>query len=235
MKRHPFTVDLLHEMHRAAGQKTIDQVMRILSEHEDQREAVKQRLVVSKEIAENRFDITQLDHTRIFHLDQIRKICIDHRLRFLNSSYFKDGIPAEALNKIQQLERTHQTEISGFKIAAPSKAFALKNINDPLLFVPVSNGYYYLVHQWGKELSVWRKWLCWPVRNIGNFLVSCIVISIVFTMLIPSGELDRRVPMAKIIVFLFAFKSFFAAFLYSFYILGKRFSSNSWESPYFNS
>ncbi|MGB5316964.1 MAG: hypothetical protein WBN56_13265, partial [Robiginitalea sp.] len=35
----------------------------------------------------NQFDFDSLDTSRIYHLDHIRKICIDYRLRFLDLKY----------------------------------------------------------------------------------------------------------------------------------------------------
>lgn len=234
MKRSRFTADLPAEMQEHASAETLEFFNKLLSDHASERETVIQNISTGDQLKANTFDLHLLDHSRIFHISQIKRICIDYRLRFLDSSLFKGEIPSEAINKIQQLQRDHQTTISGFRIIAPSRVFALKNINDPLLMAPVSNGYYYLVHQWGNDLSKWRKWKYWPVRNFGNFLFCVLLLSVLFTMIMPSGALDRKIPMARIIVFLFAFKSFFAVLLYSFFILGKRFSNSSWDSPYFN-
>ena len=41
----------------------------------------------------NDFNFDLLETKNIFHLDQIRQICIDYRLRFLDSRYFKGEIP----------------------------------------------------------------------------------------------------------------------------------------------
>ena len=96
----------------------------------------------------NQFDFDQLETNRIFHRDAIKKICIDYRLRFLNLSYFKSDVPVEAIERIKALEKSHKTEVKHMKIVAPSKLFRLKNADDPLLFVPIGNDYYYLIHKW---------------------------------------------------------------------------------------
>ena len=101
----------------------------------------------------NNFDFDKLETQRIFHLNQIRKVCIDYRLRFLDLKYFKGNIPKEGIDKITQLEKEHQTSLEGFKIMAPSVLFRLKKTDDPLLFVPLGNNYFYLVHKWGNDLS----------------------------------------------------------------------------------
>ena len=41
------------------------------------------------DIDRNDFNIDLLEPDRIFHISQIKKICIQYRLRFLNTKYFK--------------------------------------------------------------------------------------------------------------------------------------------------
>ena len=53
----------------------------------------------------NNFDFDRLETHRIFHLNQIKKVCIDYRLRFLDLKYFKGNIPNEGVEKIIQLEK----------------------------------------------------------------------------------------------------------------------------------
>ena len=74
----------------------------------------------------NVFDFDQLETRKIFHLSQIKKVCIDYRLRFLDIKYFKGNLPKEAIEKITQLEKDHQTTLDGFKIMATSVLFTFK-------------------------------------------------------------------------------------------------------------
>ena len=59
----------------------------------------------------NHFDIDKVETDKIFHIDQIKKICIDYRLRFLDTKYFKGDFPANAISKIRQLEEDHTDQI----------------------------------------------------------------------------------------------------------------------------
>ena len=79
----------------------------------------------------NNFDFDLLETHRILHVDQIKKVCIDYRLRFLDLKYFKGNIPPSAIEKICELEKTHETTLKGFKIMAPSVLFRLKKTDDP--------------------------------------------------------------------------------------------------------
>ena len=47
----------------------------------------------------NDFDIDKLKSKNIYHISDIKKICIDYRLRFLNTKYFKGDIPLSAQTK----------------------------------------------------------------------------------------------------------------------------------------
>ena len=60
----------------------------------------------------NQFDVDQLESANIFSLEEIKTICIDYRLRFLDLKYFKGQLPQEAKNKINALEETHQTQLN---------------------------------------------------------------------------------------------------------------------------
>lgn len=210
------------------------EVKAIFAENHLEREKLAQKISTngSAKVNQLQFDILETD--RIFHIKQIKTLCIDYRLRFLDSNIFKNTIPAEAISKIRIMENEHHTSLDGFKIIAPSKSFQLLNYDDPLLFIPIGNGYYYLVHQWGHEISPWRKLFVLPVRNLWNFTLATIIISLVVTLLIPSNNLSRSVPLASIIIFLFAFKSIFAVFAYYFFMMGKNFNEEIWQRQYYN-
>ena len=115
------------------------------------------------------FDLLESQH--IYHIDQIEKICVDYRLRFLDAKYYKSDIPQQGLAKVNYLNQQHQTELQGFKIMAPSKLFKLENADDPLLFAPIGNGYYYFIHKWGNDLHPLRRMMMWPVKNLENFML----------------------------------------------------------------
>ena len=119
----------------------------------------------------NNFDLNKLSKSRIYHIDHIKKVSIDYRLRFLDIKYFKNKLPIEALKQIKKLEKEHKTKLSEFKIMAPSVLFRLEKKDDPLLFVPLGNEYYYLIHKWGNDLHPFRKALMWPFKNIWNLLL----------------------------------------------------------------
>ena len=186
-------------------------------------------------IQENVFIFDHLETDHIYHIDQIKAICIDYRLRFLDTKYFKGELPYEALGKIKQLEKLHETELKGYKIIAPSKLFKLENADDPLLFAPIGNGYYYLIHKWGNDLNPFRKLLMLPFKNFENLVVFTFMVSFLATCLVPNGLFTDEMSAAEFwMVFFFMFKSVAAIVIYYGFAAGKNFNNAIWDSKYFN-
>ena len=98
----------------------------------------------------------------------------------------------------------------------------------------MGNDYFYLIHQWGNDMNSLRKWIVKPVKNISNFVITCVVVSLFLTVLTPSTELSKTVPMASLIIFLFIFKSIVAVTAYYFFMMGKNFNSEIWQRKYYN-
>ncbi|HEU4497174.1 MAG TPA: hypothetical protein VFR70_09005 [Flavobacterium sp.] len=227
--------ELLYERNKQFSEEAIlQEVKHLLQQNEIEREAIKQQLY-QKSSTKNSFNSEFIEIDRVFHIDQIKKICIDFRLRFLDSASFKNEIPEEAVSKIRMLEKQHNSKFGNFKIAAPSKLFHLESYDDPLLFVPISDGYYYLVHKWGKDLNPFRKWMMMPFKNLSNFMLSLLAASILLTMAIPPhafGKAEESI--VRIVSFLFIFKSLVAIALYCCFWKGKNLNSEIWNSSYYN-
>lgn len=225
--------ELLYNRNKLVGEEVLlREVEAIFQQNEKERQVISEKLKSKSVTNVNvlKFDLLETD--KIFHLAQIKKVCIDNRLRFLDSTLFKNEIPEEAITKINQLEKNHETKLNGFKIIAPSKAFQLVNYDDPLLFVPMGNDYYYLIHKWGTDLSWYRKIAVLPFRNMITFIVACGIISAGITALCPVGNLGKSMPMAPLILFLFMFKSVIAALGYYFFVSGKNFNSEIWDRKF---
>lgn len=214
----------------------LDQVATILRE-DDAKDDLIQKTIASNNgnTIDNKFSFDLLETKNIYHISQIKKICVDYRLRFLDSKYFKGELPYEAISKIKELENIHDIKIEGFKIVAPAKLFKLENYDDPLLFAPIANGYYYLIHKWGNDLSPHRRWQMWSFKNFENFLFLLFLMSLVITGLIPDG-LFLSSPTAENagLIFLFVFKFVVAIAFYYGFVSGKNFSSSIWNSKYYN-
>lgn len=212
----------------------LSNVRLLLEENQSDRESISQTLSKKSSTNQNNFIFDLLETDKIFHLDQIKKVSIDYRLRFLDSHLFKNEIPEEAISKIHNLEKNHSTILAGFKIMAPSKTFQLLSYDDPLLFAPIGNNYYYLIHKWGNDLSATRKLTVLPFKSLTHFLISTMLISILIAMMIPVNKLSQSIPMAGFIEFLFVWKGIIAIALYGFFMAGKNFNTRIWNRKYFN-
>ena len=212
------------------------EVYNILSNVDDEFNRIEQNVTTSKGIPNNNFNVDNLESSKIYHIDEIKQICIDYRLRFLDTKYFKGTIPAEALSKIKSLEKEHNLEIQGFKIIAPSKLFKLEDKDDPLLFAPIGNGYHYLIHQWGNDLHPLRKLLMWPFKSIVNLAILVLLMSFITTMLIPDGLFSKTNSNAQFwILNFFMFKCIASVVIFYGFAMGKNFNPAIWNSKYFNS
>ena len=181
----------------------------------------------------NNFDLNKLSKSKIYHIDHIKKVSIDYRLRFLDIKYFKNKLPNEALKQIKKLEKKHKTKLSEFKIMAPSVLFRLEKKDDPLLFVPLGNEYYYLIHKWGNDLHPFRKALMWPFKNIWNLLLAVLVLSWVFTELTPLSLFTKNQNDSSYWMLLFfMFKAIASIVLYFGFALGKNFNPAIWDNRY---
>ena len=211
------------------------EIKSIFQEDEDKRSNVCLKLTKESSTKHNKFDLDLLETNKIFHLSQIKTICIDYRLRFLDSHLFKNEIPEEAISKIKNLEKNHNCDLSGFKIMAPSKLFHLKNFDDPLLFVPIGNDYFYLIHKWGGEINAFRKIIVRPFRNLSSFFISLMVVSLGLAFIAPYDILGRVTPgIFRALSFLFIFKSLVGIALYYCFWKGKNFNEAIWNSKFYN-
>ncbi|MEA1787372.1 hypothetical protein U1E44_14825 [Arenibacter sp. GZD96] len=214
----------------------LQNVLSILQKDTLAKNRIEKNIATGKTTADNLFDFDALETQHIYHISQIRAICIDYRLRFLDSRYFKGVIPPEAISKIKQLEAIHQIEIKGFKIMAPSKLFKLDNVDDPLLFAPIGNGYYYLIHKWGNDLHPLRKLAMWPFKNVINLVLVLALGSYFISLAVPNGLFSKSLSANEFwIIFFFIFKSVVAVVLFYGCALGKNFNPAIWNSKYFNS
>lgn len=183
----------------------------------------------------NKFEFDLLKTERIYHLSHIKKICIDYRLRFLDLKYFKGEVPEEGKAEITSIESQHDTTLEGFKILAPSRLFKLEDKDDPLLFVPMGNNYYYLIHKWGNDLHPLRKLMAWPFKNVINLTLVVVLVSYLLTLLVPDGLFSKTGGQAEfLIIFFFMFKSVASVVIFYGFASGKNFNPAIWNSKYFN-
>lgn len=226
---------IAHRDKRLTKGDILSEVDQILEENEKEREDIAARLARGTSSEENRLNMDLLIDENLFHISDIEAICTTYRLRFLNSKYFKGQIPEEAISKIRAIEKEHNTHLGSFKIIAPAKMMKLENADDPLLFTPLGNDYYYLIHKWGRDLHPFRKWLMWPFRSLGNITITIALLSALITAMLPLHLFTDLIgPGEYIFTFLYTFKAIGGLALLWGVSKGKNFNGLVWKSKYYN-
>ena len=134
---------------RIHSEDILTEVHQIFSENQKERDQIRERLAEDDVEIPADFNLDLLASEKIFHRDEIKKLCVDYRLRFLDAQFFKGDFSEETISKIRVLECDHNITLRGMKIMAPAKLLKLENADDPLLFASMGNGFYYLVDKWG--------------------------------------------------------------------------------------
>ena len=224
---------ILAKQRDKSADKILNDIYRLLAKEDDAQIRIEDNLKSKDAVISNDFNFDLLETAEIYHVRHIKKIAIDYRLRFLDSHYFKGDIPQDAISKIKKLEKEHELEIKGFKILAPSKLFKLKDRDDPILFAPIGNDYYYLIHKWGRDLHPLRKILMWPFKSLVNLVALVVGISYLITLLVPNGLFSKESSSFQFwVIFFFMFKCLASIVIFYGFALGKNFNPAIWNSKY---
>ena len=228
MKKVNLFEELINERSKQITSEELRTAIKSIWSKDDQ---IKKSLNKKNDNKHNDLKFDKMKTRNIFHKDTIKKICVRYRLRFLDSNLFKGEYPKNITKIIGKIERNHNTTLSNFMIMAPSKLFKIKSPDDPILFVPIGNDYYYLIHKWGEEFNYLRKLMVLPFKNIDNLTIFSVLVSVVFALLgiliMPSLTFSE-----VFILFLFLVKGFIFIFFYMFFLTRRNFSESIWNSKY---
>jgi hypothetical protein len=221
------------------GQEALMQDVYAILEEEQKKDDVLLAIVRSS-LGDRENRLQHADPSRIFSLEDIRRTCIRYRLRFLPTGRFKGKVPPQALIALRRAETLADAPLTGFRIMAPAKSFRLGDCDaDPLLFVPLGNGQYYLVHRWGGEIKPLRAVLTWPLRGPWHLLCAILLFAAALAAVAP-GWLIAVDPAAgwwgphRFFVFLWAFLTTSAITAFGWMAFFGQFSAEAWNSRHFN-
>lgn len=181
-------------------------------------------------------DETDVDYSLIYTTKEIKKTCIDYRLRFIDSQFFKNEIPYEAVLKIKDFNLKYRKDLKRFKILAPVKAFMRGENKLPcLLFVETLNGNYFLIHSWGENLKWNRVLMSFPFRSIETLFLTVALFTLLVDISLPVQliTLDRTAPYWCVyrVATYFHLLIFFSGFTtYGMFAFHKHFSSSDWNN-----
>lgn len=221
------------------GQDALVQEVHSILEEEEKKDAVL-RAVIRSSFNPSVNHLDGVAPERVFTLDAIRNVCIKYRLRFLPSGRFKGPVPAGALFAVKRVEARHGAPLTGFMVLAPSGQFKLCDCNaDPMLFVPLGNDRYYLVHRWGNDMHALRAVMGWPVRGIAQLAATVLLLATSMAAIIPSAWLSAEMPtewwsINRLALFTCLSLFLSAAASFGWLAFFGQFSKEAWNSSTFN-
>ena len=138
---------------------------------------------------------------KVYTKEQIKTLCIDYHLRFLQSRLYTGAYDVEVAAKIKDFAKTTLAPIDDFTLGrryfvmAPQEMFSLvtekyvskadlRRQQDPAIFYQIDENHYRLVHKWGNDFTIFRliegfRWKSWWSHQFFN----TVMISPIITML----------------------------------------------------
>lgn len=170
---------------------------------------------------------------KVYKKEQIEALCVDYRLRFLQSRYYTGSYDVEVASKIKEFAKSTNSSIDDytlgrrFFVMAPAKMFELKDEKyiskaelrrqaDPAIFYQIDENHYRLIHKWGSDFTIfrliegfrWKSW--WSHQWFNTFMLMPIFAFLVFWLNgTPAASFDNHWFAASLTIFSF---SFFIAF-----------------------
>lgn len=179
-----------------------------------------------------------LDTKRVFSIKDIKSVCIDFRLRFLDKKYYRAELPYDAHIKLTAFEIEIGVPVS-FKILTESHNFkSTYPHTQQLLFADLGNGEFYFIHKWGNEFKDFRKYTAMPYKNIEFLFVIILVISSVLTIITPTNFITSKpnmnyFSMIRLAFFFWCVVALSALFTYYIVAIRKGMNSSEWDSATF--
>lgn len=221
------------------GQADLMQEVHLLLGAEQKHDDILRAAVLSS-MGECPVSISGADPDRIFHRQNIRALCVRYRLRFLPGGLFKGAVPNTAIHALRTLERKSAAPLTGFMLMAPASRFRLCDSEvDPLLFVPLGNDRYYLVHKWGSDLSPMRALFNWPLRNVATLSTTVVVLACLLALLIPTALVTDVADATywgahRVFAMVWSIAVSASFTVFGWFAFFGQFSADAWNSRYFN-
>jgi hypothetical protein len=179
-----------------------------------------------------------LDTNRVFSIKDIKSVCIDFRLRFLDKKYYRAELPYDAHIKLTAFEIEIGVPVS-FKILTEVRNFKTTYPHtQQLLFADLGNGEFYFIHKWGNEFSTFRKYAAMPYKNIEFLFGIILIVSSVLTIITPTNFITTKpnidyFSMIRLAFFFWCVVALSALFTYYIVAIRKGMNSSEWDSATF--
>ncbi len=179
-----------------------------------------------------------LDTNRVFSIKDIKSVCIDFRLRFLDKKFYRAELPYDAHIKLTAFEIEIGESVS-FKILTEAQNFkSTYPHTQQLLFADLGNGEFYFIHKWGNEFNDFRKYTAMPYKNIEFLFTLILIISSVLTIITPTNFITTKpnidyFSMIRLAFFFWCVVALSALFTYYIVAIRKGMNSSEWDNPSF--
>jgi hypothetical protein len=111
-----------------------------------------------------------------FNLDQIKRLSIYNRLRFLPIKYYSGEIPFELIFALKKFEHAREDEEISYYILAPIEFFLIRDkFSTPHIFASTEDGKYELICKWGDKIPFYIPIIRYPYRNFKCMIISAII------------------------------------------------------------
>ena len=153
---------------------------------------------------------------KVYKIEQIEKLCVDYRLRFLQSRLYTGSYDVEVAGKIKEFAKSTKSPIDDytlgrrFYVMAPHEMFSLRDEKyiskaelrrqaDPAIFYQIDEKHYRLIHKWGSDFTIFRliegfRWKSWWSYQWFNTVMIAPIVALLFFMCFesPSAQLDNH-------------------------------------------
>ena len=178
----------------------------------------------------------------VYHVSDIRQVCIDYRMRMLPSHRYHGPIDPEfgpKLNRFRQTQNLTEADLErDFFIVAPAETFDLEKrqrpLVDPVLLYRIDDEHYKLVHQWGGELHPLRYLCAWRHRSLTNMTLYWTLFTFVLTMTLfglLAESLTNAFTIASVFTFLVGW-GYYSTLRDNYDEQRHRFSSYNWNQDW---
>ena len=200
------------------GFQELTSVQTLLREQGEQEERLIKQLGLQRSLAHisdqkrHRW-LTKKFEGEVYHVDDVRQVCIQYRMRMLPSHRYHGPIDPEFGPKLNRFQQTHALTATDlehdFFIVAPAETFDLEKrqrpLVDPLLLYRIDDQHYKLVHQWGGDLHPLRYLRAWRHRSLTTMTIYWTVFTFLLTMTLfglLAESLTNAVTIASVFTFL---------------------------------
>lgn len=195
---------------------------------------------------------------KVFTIEQIEKLCVDYRLRFLQSRHYTGSYDVEVAAKIKEFSKTTNTSIDEwtlerrFFMMAPKDMFQLttekyiskaelKRQQDPAIFYQIDEKHYRLIHKWGEDFTIFRliegfRWKSWWSHQLFNTVMLMPIVAFIWFMCFetPAAQYENHYITNTLAISLFSFVLAHLCFGIwkqdEFEAIGGFFSKTNWNS-----